>query len=126
MQNCAAGIVSEDFLIVFDGLFFVPYSPYTQDMRFPWSRPKTTAEKPQTPPDSRRVIDDSVTAFFNTAAPKKSPLSELKPHKDTSPIWYPPGNRRADSAEQMAERRIRQWMMEQEAEERARLKFKKP
>ena len=95
-------------------------------MRFPWSRPKTKIEKLETPSDNRRVIDDSVTAFFNTATPQKSPLAELRPRKDTNHTWYPPANRRADSAEQMAERRIRQWMMEQEAEERARFKFKKP
>lgn len=94
-------------------------------MRFPWSRPKTD-KRQSVPQDTRHVLDAGTAAFFNNVAPQKSALGNLAPRKDTSRLWPQAASRHADSAEQMAERRIRQWMMEQEAEERQRFKIKKP
>ena len=102
-----------------DTLFSVPYILYIEAMRFPWSRPKKDIRQADTPEDNRRVVDDGVAAFFNSVAPQKSPLSGLTPRKDISHLWPQAVSHRADSAEQMAERRIRLWVMEQEAQARA-------
>ena len=98
-------------------------------MRFPWSRPKNQTASPATVQNSPQMLDPSVTAFFEQVAPKQSLITKSTPlaEKTDKPLMRQPVNVRPDSAEHMAERRIRQWILEQEAEQRAlHSKIRKP